>query len=1039
MSNVLRMPMSRLVVLVIVIVAIMPGVSVAQTATGTLGGTVVDTSGGALPGATIELRSEATGLSRTQVTSQTGAFVFSLVPPGLYKLTASLSGFAPATVSDLELTVGDQRTLRVEMRVAGVETAVEVTAALPFQSSGATGTVISRETIASIPLNGRSFQSLLHLTPGVVPMASTAFRPGQFSVNGQRDSANYFTVDGVSANTGVLASGANLLGVTGDSAGVNVLGSTVGLVALEALEEFRIQTSSFAPEFGRSPGGQVSLITRSGTNSFHGSAFEFVRDERFDAADWFANSRGLPKSELTQHQFGGSFGGPIVRDRTFFFGSLEALRLTLPTTVVEDVPSLAARAAATGVAQAIVESFPTPTGRDYGNGLAEYAGTWSDPSRSTAVSIRVDHRLSPGAQIFGRYSYAPSSSDQRSFATRGAGQVFRTTLDSQTVTGGATWFPGSRFGLDARVNYAENVGTGGGIDDAFDGSEPVDPALLFPSGVTPDTGLVAVFLTSANTTVYSRGTNGPNTQRQINAVVTASRAIGTHEIKAGIDYRRLMPTFGNRGYQQSVFFPNVDAVVAGQTTRVSLSTFRRLYPRFQNFSAFAQDTWRLTPRATLTYGVRWELNPAPGERDGNLPATVIGLDDPATMTLAPSGTEPYETSFGDIAPRVGLSYRVVDDPVQETVLRGGFGVFYHMQSSSFGNAYDSFSYPNLGSRELTAVRFPLTAEQAAPPPFSPSAPYAYLNAFPPDLASPYTLQWNVTADRAVGTSQSVSLSYVGANGRRMYRREFLGVPNPSFVNFSLVRNLDSSEYHALQTQWQRRLRGSFQALVSYTLSKSTDTSSADTDRMLPNAISPPERDRGPSDFDRRHALTGTLSYRTPAKAGLAGALLGNWSVDTIFRALSAAPVNVTLSVAARTVRPDLTPGIPLYIDDAAAPGGQRFNDAVDPSRPGCKGPFCPPAANTQGTMPRNLLRGFPARQIDLALRRRLPFGSMSVDLQVDVFNVLNIANFGDPSGVLTASTFGRSSSMLNRSLGGLNALYQIGGPRSMQFGLKVQL
>jgi hypothetical protein len=1017
----------------------MPTPSAAQTATATLAGTVVDESGGALPGATLELRSEATGLMRAQVTSQSGLFVFTFVPPGRYVLTSALSGFAPATISDIELSVGDQRTVRVELKVAGVETTVQVRGASGFQSAGATGAVIGRETIERIPLNGRSFQSLLHLTPGVLPMTATAFRPGQFTVNGQRDSGNYVTVDGVGANTGVLPSGANLLGAAGDSAGFNVLGSTSGLVALEALEEFRIQTSSFAPEFGRSPGGQVSLITRAGTNVFHGSAFELFRDERFDAADWFANSRALPKSELTQHQFGGAIGGPLVHNRTFFFGSVETLRLKLPTTAVEDVPSLAARAAATGVAQAILNAFPRPTGRDYGNGLAEYAGTWSDPSDSTAVSFRVDHQLSQAMQVFGRYSYAPSSTEVRSFSTYSAANVFKTTLDNQTMTAGVTWFPGSRFGFDVRVNYAENVGSGGVVDDAIDGGETISPELLFPAGVTTDTGLVAIFLNASNTVLYANGTNGPNTQRQVNVVTTVSRVQGSHEIKAGIDYRWLMPTFGNRGYQQSVFFPDIAGVIAGQTTRVSLSTFRRLYPRFQNISLFAQDTWRLTPRTTLTYGVRWEINPAPGERDGNLPATVIGLDDPLTMTLAPDGTIPYETSYGDLAPRVGLSHRLIDDPTRETVLRGGFGVFYHMQSSSFGQSYDSFSYPNLGSRELTAARYPLTAEQSAPPPFSPAAPYAYVNAFPPDLRSPYTLQWNVTADRAIGPSQAVSVSYVGANGRQMYRREFLGAPNPRFVNFSLVRNLDSSEYHALQTQWQHRLRGGFQATVSYTLSKSTDTASADTDRNLPLAITTPEQNRGPSDFDRRHALTGTLSYRTPSHSGLAGTVLGNWSIDTIFRALSAAPVNVTLSVAGRTVRPDLTDGIPVYIDDPSAPGGRRFNDAIDPSRPGCKGPFCPPPANTQGNMPRNLLRGFPARQIDLALRRHLPLrGGSRIELQVDIFNVLNIPNFGDPSGVLTAATFGRSSAMLNRSIGGLNALYQIGGPRSVQFGVRFQ-
>jgi hypothetical protein len=247
----------------------------------------------------------------------------------------------------------------------------------------------------------------------------------------------------------------------------------------------------------------------------------------------------------------------------------------------------------------------------------------------------------------------------------------------------------------------------------------------------------------------------------------------------------------------------------------------------------------------------------------------------------------------------------------------------------------------------------------------------------------------------------------------------------------IVRNFDSSDYNALQLQYRRRLSGGLQVLAHYTLSKATDTSSSESLMYLPVAMSSPEQNRGPSDFDRRHAFALAATYAIPAPAGATmKTLFGNFWIDAAYKALSASPVDVTSSSAALgvSVRPDVVPGVPVVIDDPAAPGGWRFNRAAFNAR-----------TDNNGSLARNALRGFPLFQLDAAIRRRVPIrGQVALELRAEAFNVFNRANFANPSGVLTNSTFGVATQMLNRNLGGLNALYQIGGPRSVQLAARLQ-
>jgi hypothetical protein len=268
----------------------------------------------------------------------------------------------------------------------------------------------------NLPLNGRTFQTLIMLTPGIVVTPAAYDDQGQFSVNGQRADGNYFTVDGVSANFGVTGYPALVQTAGGALPALTVQGGTNSLVSADALEEFRVQTSSFAPAFGRTPGGQVSIVTRSGTNRFHGTVFDYFRNDVLDANDWFngyTNSPPLPKAKERQNDFGGVLVGPLLKDKAFFFFSYEGLRLRQPSTQETVVPDSASRQNAPSSMQPFLNVFPIANGAELGNGLAQFNASYSDPSSLNAYSIRLDHAISSKLSLFGRYDYSPSQSSVR--------------------------------------------------------------------------------------------------------------------------------------------------------------------------------------------------------------------------------------------------------------------------------------------------------------------------------------------------------------------------------------------------------------------------------------------------------------------------------------------------------------------------------------------------------------------------------------------------------------------------------------------------
>jgi len=981
-------------------------------------------------------------------TNQTGSYLIVSVPPGDYRIEVEKTGFKTIVKPDVILHVQDTIELNFEMALGSASETVTVTGGAPLVNteSGAVSTVIDRNFAENIPLNGRSFQTLIALTPGVVTVPAGPINGGgQFSVGGQRASANSFMVDGVSANFGANATGlAPGVQTSGNLPGLTSFGTTQSLVSVDALQEFKVQTSTYSGEFGRQPGGQISIITRSGTNQFHGSLFDYLRNDVFDANDWFADRAGRPKPAERQNDFGGVFGGPLRVphlyngiDRTFFFMSYEGLRLRLPQFNLTNVPTLAVRQQAPPGMQPLVNAFPLPNGRDLANGLAEFSAGYSDPSSLDAGSIRIDHTINGKFTLFGRYSRALSETNTRSVGTN-LSDVQSSKIDTQSVTLGLTGSLTTHLGNDFRINYTDNGATATITQDNFGGAIPAPATtlvlgqyaspsehgaanLLFPGRTS--TGFPAV-----NFTAPFQGS-----QKQLNVVDSVSYVAGSHQLKFGVDYRRLTPIFGANSYFFRANFTSLQQILNSSAALGLVLVQVGARPIYDNFSAYGQDTWKVSRRLTFNLGLRWELDPAPGEANGNDPLALTEVVNLSTAQLAPHGTKLWKTTYNNFAPRLGVAYQLGQKPSHETVIRGGFGVFYDTGNDQGSSQFNGFPFQSI--RIFSNVTFPLSPVQVAPGPLpslsNPTPPFGGLAAFDPNLKLPYTLHWNMAVEQSLGHNQAITVSYVGAAGRRLLQATTLSLAsiNPSFTNIILTRNSATSDYDALEAQFQRRLSQGLHALVSYTWSHALDDDSA--------SFSQGAARRGNASFDVRHNFAAALTYDFPAPriGSVRKALLRSWSVDAAFYAQSALPVDVFATTLISPVdgslvfvRPDVMAGVPLYLDDPTVPGGVKINAAA----------LSVPAAGQIGNLGRNQLRALPSWQVDSALRRDLTLvEKLKLQFRAEAFNVFNHPNFGAIQTLLTAPNFGQATTMLSRQLTGISPLYQIGGPRSLQLAVKL--
>lgn len=1052
----------------------------AQGGTATLSGTVTDQNDAIVPGVNVAVISIINGFQRAAVTNSEGVYVVPALPPGTYTVKAEREGFTTAEFSEVVLNVNDQKTLNISLKVGSLSQTIDVveTPALLNQSP-AVSTTVDHDFVSNLPLNGRSLHQLITLSPGVVLTKTQVGEQGQFSVNGQRADANYLTVDGVSANIGIVPGGNVGQSSSGALPGLSVSGGTSNLVSVDAVEEFKILTSTFAPEFGRTPGAQVTVASRSGTNQFSGSVFEYLRNDVLDATDWFVNANpALRKAALRQNNFGAVLGGPLLlpsfgegtrpiwydgRNRTFFFFSYEGLRLRLPLFAATDVPSRAARQLAAAGTKPILNAYPLPTGPDRINGLADFVFSYSDPSSLDATSLRMDHVVGSKLTLFGRFNYSPSELRQRGANSAPLNNINTVRIKTLTLTTGATYIASPTVTADLRMNYSRNQALSSTGADALGGAVPPSDSFLFPAPYSSADSLV-FFVLSGRNAVFQLGQIADNLQRQHNVVGNVSIVWDNHQFKIGADYRRLTPLWRSRLYNQTILFNGVlsntgaaspGTAASGVALQATVGAADSNAALFQNISTYFQDTWKVSRRLTLTYGVRWDINPPP-EGDREL-INGTGIENPATFAIAPPGTPLYETTYGNFGPRIGVAYHLREQSDFATVLRGGWGVFYDLGAGFIGNAFNSFPYSR--SRNTPLTPYPLTPAVATPPPFSIDQPFSStIFVADPHLQLPRTYQWNFTAEQSLGANQVVSVAYVGAKGRELLRLERYASPTPKFQFVDVTKNTATSDYNSMQLQFRRRLSRGLQALASYTWAESLDNVSSDSALLTPNDKLDPQLDRGPSDFDIRHQFTAAVTYNIPSPGfgGVGREVMKDWAIDTIFAARSAGPVNVVYSrnigFGTFSFRPDLIEGIPLYIEDPKAAGGRRFNNqvVVIPGNPRQQvGPFRAPVENRQGNLPRNFLRGFPVHQLDFAVRRDFPLKDrVRLQLRTEIFNLFNHPNFADPNATLLSGNnqnpaFGFSQSMFGRSLGtggasgGFNPLYQIGGPRSIQLALKL--
>lgn len=1022
----------------------------AQSDSATLSGAVTDPSGAVIVNATVEVDNEGTNVAQTTHTNSAGLYSFPNLLPGRYRISVKNAGFKESVRTGVVLHVGDTVSENVRMEIGSSSETVSVAAdtVLVNTEDATVSTVIEREVVENMPLNGRSFQGLITLAPGVGTVVAGSSATGQFVVNGQRTDTSYFMVDGVSANVGAPLAGSLSSNGTGTTPTNSATGGYNNMVSVDALQEFRISTSSFAPEFGRSPGGQISMVSRAGTNAFHGDAFDYFRNTVLDANDWFNNRSGSPRSVVHQNDFGGVVGGPILKNKLFFFVSYEGLRLQAPSAViVKQVPTQAARALAAaandggvvGYMSQFANAYPLPNGNpttpctSFATCTANFTEGFPGKSTLNSTSARVDYTINQHLNLFGRYSHSPSSLLADS-------SVNATTFNdgNDVYTAGLTWAVNNTMSNDLRFNFTHTTLVTGVLPLNFTGSF----STIFPTGYAQppssylaNPGSISVQMGSLPTDAFHLAAdNASNGNDQFNVTDAYGWVKGSHRFKFGGDFRVLDPAYDQSNFNWNVQFaqnttaltgfpavPNVcplSELPAGSSATVpgyicGLATLSNLqhnfvqHFRYRQYSFFAQDTWKLSNRLTVTYGVRWDINPAFQWTSANpgfsIQASSFNPSNLTNIAINPFGTPPYPTTWGNFAPRVGVAYELSSNPKWGRVLRAGYGIFYDTGSQAGSLLSNPFNgrFNNQGSGAIApTVQYPVSTANTlylTPPAARETLPVSNGGTddlFAPNFKLPYVHEINLTLEQHIGAMQTLTVGYVGALGRRLIGGLLYpaGSGNPAvFAQINpitgavtpdalvLIGNYSSSNYQSLQSKFQRQFARGLAGVASYTWSHSIDDASINSavaTSTLPTAAtlssgSPVALLRGNSDFDIRHIVALSLVYDIPSPSNaLAKAILGHWSFDPIYHYQTALPIDIlsggngALGGTSYSQRPNLISGVPVYVTGAACatqnngqgcPGGIELNTApvsasvaaaagcIAPTATNAKGAFCTPA------------------------------------------------------------------------------------------------
>jgi hypothetical protein len=1034
----------------------------AQISTAFVSGEVEDATGARLSSVAIKLLNLQTGNENKVITDAAGEFLIPGVLPGLYSMQVQGDGFAAVHLTGLNLNVGESRQFVIKLRLSTVEQTVEVDASgqnLNSEDAQMT-TVVDSHLVRDLPLNGRSFQDLIAMTPGSVSVSPQVPRNGGFSVNGQAPDTNTYWVDGISGNFGSSPLDTDMkVPAAGQYASITALGTTHGLVALDALQEFRVVASTASAEYGGAPGGQFNLLTRQGTDQIHAAAYAYLRNGYFDATDWFGGYNRIPNYlYYYQQDIGGSLGMPLIFGNrkmahagTQMFGSYEEMHVqqrTAPLVLyIPDnqwllkapdpvqKPFLAFWGTSIPPGPCTGPSCPGPAGP----GLTEYFGyVPSPPSFLRSMDFRIDHTFGARVSGFVRFADTPSGGRSSFLLTNSDVQ-----LSNQSVTLGLDEQLSSQAGNEFRLGWAR-VGSGSVSSLALQypspysppaGSVPVDLAAALGSPGASNQTRSELYMRIAGVGDTSAWTdNASNALRQIEVRDTFSLQRGPQLLRFGIDARNLHSAVRPLPWTIEADYLSLNSVLMNAADFLILRRNEPAHPIFQQFAAFIQDQWRAAPHFNVNAGLRWDVTPPPSSSDGRNAFRVNGdPDSPATLSVSPRGAPLWKTDWLAVGPRIGVAWQPGQAAGREMILRGGLGILYDTPGRAAAPAFTA-----LGFTSTTLMRnagIPTTATPAVSPDIPSAQGLGYL--FPETLRNPWSLQWNVSLERAAGEHESVVLSYVGAFGHDLLlpQRHLLAGPAAPLQEVVTFPSGYSSRFDSFQLAYRGQYRSRVAWMTSYVWAHAMDFGS-------PNPWA--EGTRGNADTDVRHNLQGAVSWTLPAMgaAGFAHNAFSGWGIDGRYFLRSSYPVTVIGNLFHDSVTgeqfysgADLIRGRPFYLSNTNLPGGRMLNGG-----PGvAEGAFQLPADGSNGNAPRNLARGFGAQQLSLSLRRDVHlYDRLYLQLRTDVFNVSNSPDFGYIVPNLTDQLFGQPTLSLNQSYGQSGSLYQPGGPRSLQFMFRVR-
>jgi hypothetical protein len=982
-----------------------------QVTTSTLTGRIFDASGAALPGVTIAARQTETGLQRTTVSDAQGRYIVSTLPPGSYEIRAELQGFRPLVRSGVTLTIAQTAVIDLTMTVGDIAEAVTVVGEVSAvnTSTGELSYLVDERAIADLPLNGRNYTDLALLQPSVVPYphrdgGSVVAHGLGISVNGQDPRSNVYLLDGTLLND-----------MTNGPAG-SAAGTALGT---ETVQEFRVETNAYSAEFGRMSGGQINVLTKAGSNDVSGSVYEFHRNDALDARNYF-DVNGKPP--FTRNQFGGALGGPVRRDKLFFFAGYEALRENLGRTITSTVPDENARRGLLpdpanpnalinvgvnpGVAPYLSE-YPRANGEVLGDGTAIHTFQFEQKLDQDFLQGRVDYNVGPGSQLFARYTlddaaqYLPTDYPQfpRYFVSRNQffTSEYRAVLSNSTLATYRLGYSRTRVGQTVEANTSTPL-------------QPFVPGRAYVGNI--DVGGLNRFGTQSSVDVrFLQQVFG------FQGDVTSNR--GRHLLKFGGLAERYLQDMINPTFSLGTYsFANLRALLENRATSFIGLTPEGQFDRYWRFwilGGYAQDDFALTDRITLNAGLRYEVMTMPRDINGR-DSALINLTD-RTATLGQLYEGPDTNNF---SPRVGFAWNVTGDGL--TSVRGGYGMYFNTNSSQ-----------NL---IVTVTNPPATPRVVFPNPTFPNPPFdrtSGLSVRPMqwDIETPRVQVWNVSLQREIFANTAVTIGYAGSRGEHLLRSNDVntaasmtgadgqpffpvGAPriNTAWTTIELKSSDGDSWYRALLLEARRRWSNGFMFQSSYTWAKSEDTTQASTffsdatngtTSAFPEFI--PDYNKGLSDFHAEHNWVLNFSYDLPFGrdlTGISGALVNGWRVSGIINVRSGGPLTVFVqNNRSRSLwQPSLGPGIGR--DRASyAPGGGP-DDAVtgDPNAWFNPAAFALPPAGTFGNTGRGDLIGPNLRTVDLSFVKDTAFTPLGdggrFEVRIEVFNLFNRDNFGPP-------------------------------------------